>query len=260
MDTVFPTPEGVDLRIGVSSGSVEVRCETRDDTSVEISGERGPDDVIVERVERPGGRALIRIEQRNRRLFGSGPELRVRVHAPEGSGVDVKTGSADLSVHGLAGSIAFRSGSGEVTFDHVGGDVGIKVASGDVSGDRVDGDLSVHSASGEVRVASVGGAATASTASGDISVGAVGGSVNTNSASGDVRIGEAGAGSVHARTMSGDVSVGVARGARVWLDLSSLSGEAASELDAAEEADGTAAELRLSSVSGDIRVHRALRR
>jgi DUF4097 and DUF4098 domain-containing protein YvlB len=261
MDSVFPTPEGADLDIHVAAGSIEIRCEARDDTTVEIRGERDPDDVRVERVDRPGNRTLIRIEQRNRKVFGFGRELTVRVHTPEGAGLDVTTGSADLAAHGLAGSIAFRSGSGEIAFEHAGGDVSVKVASGDVSGDRVEGDLSIHSASGDVRVTSVGGAATTTTASGDISVGAVGGSATTNSASGDVRIGEVGAGSVHARTMSGDVSVGVARGSRVWLDLSSVSGETVSELDAADGIDGpTTAELHLSSVSGDVRVHRATAR
>jgi DUF4097 and DUF4098 domain-containing protein YvlB len=261
METVFPAPVGADLDIHVPAGSVEVHCETRDDTTVEIRGERDPDHVTVERVDRPGGRASIRIEQRNRKMFGFGRDLRVLVHVPEGAGLDVMTGSADLAVHGRSGSIAFRSGSGELAFDHAGGDVGIKVASGDVHGDRVDGDLKVHSASGDVRVASVGGGATVNTASGDISVGAVGGSANANSASGDVRIGQVGAGSVHARTMSGDVAVGVARGSRVWLDLASVSGETVSELDAAEGIDGpTTAELHLSSVSGDIRVHRAVAR
>jgi DUF4097 and DUF4098 domain-containing protein YvlB len=260
MDTVFPTPDGADLEIHVAAGSVEVRCEARDDTGIEIRGERDPDDVIVERVERPGGRALIRIEQPNRR-FGFGRELRVRVHAPERAATDVTTGSADLAIHGSSGSIAFRSGSGELAFEHASGDVRIKVASGDVRGDRVDGDLTVHSASGDVQVTSVGGAATVTTASGDISVGAVGGSATANSASGDVRIGEVESGSVHARTMSGDVAVGVARGSRVWLDLTSVSGEAVSELDASDGLDGpTTAELHLSSVSGDIRVHRALAR
>jgi DUF4097 and DUF4098 domain-containing protein YvlB len=258
MDTVFPTQDGVELDVQISAGSVEVRCEPRGDTAVEIRGERDPDDVSVERIERPDGRALIRIEQRNRKMFGFGRELQVRVHAPEGAGLEVTTGSADLGVHGRSGSIAFRSGSGEVAFDHAGGDVSIKVASGDVHGDRVDGDLTVHSASGDVQVAAVGGGATVNTASGDVAIGAVGGSANANSASGDVLIGEVGLGSVHARTMSGDVAVGVARGVRVWLDLSSVSGETVSELDAADGMDGpTTAELHLTSVSGDIRVHRA---
>jgi DUF4097 and DUF4098 domain-containing protein YvlB len=258
METVFPTPAGTDLDIHIGSGSIEVRCDEREDTSVEIRGERDPDEVTVERIERPGGRVLIRIEQRNRK-FGFGRELRVRVQAPEGAGLDVTTGSADLAVHGRSGAIAFRSGSGEIAFEHVGGDVSIKVASGDVTGDRVDGDATIHSASGDVQVATVGGAATATTASGDISVGVVGGSASANSASGDVRIGQAGAGSVHARTMSGDVAVGVARGSRVWLDLSSVSGETISELDASDGEDGSStAELHLSSVSGDIRVHRAV--
>jgi DUF4097 and DUF4098 domain-containing protein YvlB len=258
METVFPTPGGVDLEIHIPAGAVQVRCEARDDTAIEIRGERDPDEVRVERVERPGGRWIVRIEQRNRKMFGFGRDLQVSVQAPEGAAMDVATGSADLKVSGGSGSIAFRSGSGELAFERAAGDVSVKVASGDVRGHRVDGDLTVHSASGDVEVGSVGGSATATTASGDISIGAVGGPADANSASGDVRIGAISAGSVHARTMSGDVAVGVTRGTRVWLDLTSVSGQTVSELAAADGIDGdAAADLHLSSVSGDIRVHRA---
>ncbi len=258
MDTVFPTPDGVDLEIHIPAGSVEVRCEPRDDTAIEIRGERDPDEVRVERIDRPGGPCIVRIEQRDRTMFGFGRDLHVSVRAPEGAAMDVATGSADLTVRGGSGAIAFRSGSGELAFDRSAGDVSVKVASGDVIGERVDGDFTAHSASGEIQVGSVGGSATANTASGDVSIGAVGGSVNANSASGDVRVGAVSAGSVHARTMSGDLAVGVARGSRVWLDLSSVSGETVSELDAADGGEGEpTAELHLSSVSGDIRVHRA---
>jgi DUF4097 and DUF4098 domain-containing protein YvlB len=261
MEARYPTPDGVDLEIRIPSGSIEVRCEPRGDTAIEIRGERDPDDVRVDRTERPGGRTLILIERRNRKMFGFGRELTVWIQAPEGAVVDASTGSADLAIRGNSGSVAFRSGSGEMTFERASGAVDIKVASGDVTGERIDGDLAAHSASGEIRVRSVGGTATANTASGDITIGSVGGSVIANSASGDVRIGSVEAGSVRARTMSGDVAVGVARGTRVWLDLSSVSGDTVSELDPGDGGDGgTATELHLSSVSGDIRVHRATAR
>jgi hypothetical protein len=257
MEATFPTPGGVDLEIRIATGSIEVRCEPREDTTIEIRGERNPDDVRVDRTERPSGRSLILIEQRKKTL-GFGRPLQVLIHAPNGCGVDASTGSADLTIRGHAGAVGYRSGSGDATFERASGDIGISVASGRVTGERVDGDLAVHSASGDVEVGSIGGTATATTASGDITIGSISGSATANSASGDVRIGSVEHGSVRARTMAGNVAVGVRPGARVWLDLSSMSGETISELDASDGGDGeAAAELHLSSVSGDIRVHRA---
>ena len=61
------------------------------------------------------------------------------------------------------------------------------------------------------------------------------------------------------RSVSGDVEIGVARGTRVYLDVSSTSGETVSELDMSgvSEAGGTDMELQVDTVSGDIRITRA---
>jgi DUF4097 and DUF4098 domain-containing protein YvlB len=258
MEATYPTPDGVDMEIRIASGSIEVRCEPREDTAIEIRGERDPEDVRVDSTEHPNGRPLIMIEQRKPRVLGSGRALQVLVHAPERCGVDASTGSADLTIRGNAGAVGFRSGSGDATFERASGDVGVSVVSGRVTGGRIDGDLTVHTASGDVEVGSIGGTATATTASGDITIGSIAGSATASSASGDVRIGSVELGSVRARTMAGDVAVGVRPGARVWLDLSSMSGETVSELDPSDGGVGEAAtQLHLSSVSGDIRVHRA---
>jgi DUF4097 and DUF4098 domain-containing protein YvlB len=257
MDRTFETPEGADLEIRIPAGRIDVRNEARGDTVVEIRGERDANDLRVERLDR-AGRALIVIAYQSRRLLGGGRDLDVRVQVPTGAAVQTATGSADLDVTGDAGAIAFRSGSGSVVFERSRGDVTIKVASGDVAGRHVDGDVDVHSASGDVRIADVRGTVSCSTASGDVAIGEAAGSVNVNSASGDVRVAAVASGSIRARTMSGDVSVGVLRGTRVWLDLASVGGDTVSELDLGDDAGGEAmAELHLSSMSGDVRVHRA---
>ena len=83
--------------------------------------------------------------------------------------------------------------------------------------------------------------------------------VNVTTVSGDVRLGSIVAGETVVRTVSGDAELGVAAGARVFLDLNTTSGDASSDLELGQD-DGAAdvdLSVRVSSVSGDIRVRRA---
>ena len=95
-------------------------------------------------------------------------------------------------------------------------------------------------------------------ASGDLSLGTVAGSVRLNTVSGDVRIGSVAAGSTSVHSVSGDVEIAVARGTRVYLDISSTTGDTVSELDMSDPSTGGGPDLDLqvNTVSGDIRIVR----
>jgi hypothetical protein len=257
----FKTPAGADLEVRIPSGRIDVMAEDRADTIVEVDGTRNPEDVRVECRDRPDGRARVTIEYRRKLSFGwpSGSGIHIRIWAPAGCDVAADTGSADLLATGAVGRLDFRSGSGDLRFDQALGGVVAKMASGDVHGHRVAGDASVSTASGDVELEVVEGSMHGRTASGDIQIGTAGGSVNASSASGDILIESVVAGTVEARTMSGDISVAVAPGTHVWLDLTSASGEARSDLEPTDVPPGEVepVELRLSSMSGDVRVRRA---
>jgi hypothetical protein len=72
-------------------------------------------------------------------------------------------------------------------------------------------------------------------------------------------------GTVAVNSASGDVEVGVRRGARAYLDCSTVSGDARSDLepmddepeDGAAEDGGPFVEIRARTMSGDIRITRA---
>lgn len=253
----FTTPDGLKLELRIGAGSIEV--ETRDitETTLEIDGERDPDDFRIEfSAAAGGGHRLIVDQLRRRALFGSARELHVRVQTPIGTQVQADTGSAELIARGRIGSLAFRSGSGDVSFERVDGDASIKVASGDVHGDVVAGDLTANSASGDVRVGGVGGSLVAHSASGEVEVDRVGGSAKVATASGDITVGGVSSGEATLRSVSGDIEVGIVRGTSVWLDLSSVSGDVTSELamGGGSDAETATLELRAASVSGDIHV------
>jgi hypothetical protein len=83
--------------------------------------------------------------------------------------------------------------------------------------------------------------------------------VNFNTVSGDQWVENAGNGYLSAQSVSGDVRVGVRPGIRVWIDAASRSGDVSSELDVSDGqvSDGPVAELRIQTLSGDIRIARS---
>ena len=260
MERTFETPGQLQLELHIPAGSIRIRAEETAQTHVSITGERSPDAVRIAFDDAHQGGHRLAIEYRERgKLFGwGGTEMRVDVTVPLGTVVACDTGSADLDITGRVGTLSFRSGSGNCRFDDVDGDVNVTVASGDLVGAAVGGGLSFHSASGDSRVRAVGRDVGGKSASGDVSLGTVVGSVRLATVSGDVQIGSVATGSTSVRSVSGDVEVAVARGTRVYLDISSTSGDTVSELDMSDASAGGSAnlELQVSTVSGDIRIVR----
>jgi DUF4097 and DUF4098 domain-containing protein YvlB len=265
MEQTFDTPGRSHLEVRIPAGSIRIRAEETLQTNVSIHGERAPEDFRIVMDDLPGGGHHLTVEyrERNKRFGWRSGDLRVNLTVPLGTLVACDTGSADLEVTGTIGALTFRSGSGDCRFHDVDGDVSIKGASGDVVGATVGGGLSFTSASGDVRIRQIVGATVGKGVSGDVSLGMVGGSAHLASVSGDVEIGSVATGSTSIRSVSGDVEIGVARGARVYLDISSTSGETACDLDMTDPEGGSGGsggpdlELQVGTVSGDIRVVRS---
>jgi DUF4097 and DUF4098 domain-containing protein YvlB len=258
----FATPDGLQLEVRISSGSIEVETADTTETTLEVVNERDPDDFRIELTELSGGGHRLVVEEHRRKAFSFGfsKEVQVRVHCPHGTTVQADSASADLEVHGRAGALTFRSGSGDLAFDESDGDVTTKTGSGDVQGRHARGSLVANSGSGDIQVGRVEGDLVARSASGDIQVGASGPSVQITTASGDVQVDGLSRGEATLRSVSGDVQVGVVPGTKVWLDLSSVSGDTVSDLamgDGPGAGETAALELRASTVSGDIRVRSA---
>jgi hypothetical protein len=249
-ETTHQTPGPLDLDIRIQAGRVEIETGQTEVTTVAIEpldgGDAARGAVESARQElRPtadGHRLVVEVPRRPR-LFGwNEPEVLVRIVCPDGAGATVKTASADVELRGRAGTFSAKTASGDVIVEAATGDVDVKTASGDVS------------------IGFVGGRAGANTMSGDIVVDEAAGAVSAHTMSGDVRVERLATGSVELRTMSGDIVASVRRGATLWIDASSMSGDVSSDLPVSESAPAGGAtdiELRASSMSGDIDLRRA---
>jgi hypothetical protein len=264
----FETPGPVSLDVALPSGDVRVETWSEPRVEVQVTPLRG-DDVSreaaaatrVEAAER-GGRheVTVHVPKRDGRLaslFGRGPELLVEIRCPEGSELALTTHSADLQAHGPLGVVNARSASGDAQLGPT-GDLSFTTASGDLLAGSVDGTLNVKSASGDVAVRSVAAASTVSTVSGDVVLGETAETAAVNTVSGDVEL-RAAEGGVRVSAVSGDVHVAARPGLSLWIDAQSVSGSVTSELDVGDDAegDGAPAELRIRTVSGDVRISRA---
>jgi hypothetical protein len=163
--------------------------------------------------------------------------LTIHISAPPGSSITARSGSADITVDGVADRLDASTGSGQVRAQRCTGATDVRTGSGDVRLGSVLGRLQVRTGSGEVEVISIentagarSGAATVQTGSGDVRLGAVTHDMSARTGSGDLTVVDASAGGLELTTGSGQLRVGIHPGVRAKLDVSSGSGHARSDL------------------------------
>jgi DUF4097 and DUF4098 domain-containing protein YvlB len=235
----FPAEGPITARIKLASGSVAVTAAPTQTVTVSISapGRGGEDVAHLAVVDYHDGQLTVSGPEHSG-LLRKSPGLDVAVTVPEGSALTVDTASADVHCAGELARLNASSASGDIQAERVTGISDVSTASGDVRVDR----------SGQVRVKSV---------SGDIQIDAVDGDATGQSVSGDIEISAVRTGEISVKTTSGDITVAVAAGTGVQLDLSTLTGDASSELEPEGQAGTADATVTCRSVSGDVIVRRA---
>src|SRR5919106_724811 len=269
---VFETPGSVSLQIRLPSGRVVVTTADEPRTSVDVisTGRRGSDavDAIEVRADERHGDHVITIEHRDRIRWGPiqiswGGDVEVRVSCPPGSKLEFSGASADLRVDGELGEVTAKSTSGDLILGDVTRVLVAKTASGDIAAGTITEGGQVGTVSGNLHVRAFDRELAARSVSGDVRIERVRAPLQLGTTSGDIILDSVEGGEVRVQTVSGDARVGVARGTRVWIDATSVSGSLNSELgieDAPageESADSPVVPLQLKSVSGDVRIVRA---
>lgn len=248
----YHTPNDVRLKVRVLAGRCEIETADTTETVAQAtpmngsSASREAAEAVVEELrELAGGghELVVEVPKRKRLVPGFGDaSVLVRIRGPHGLGLDASTASADVEVVGRVGDADVRTASGDVHLESAEGRAAVKTASGDVALGTVTGDTGVNTMSGDVRIRETAAA------------------LSVNTMSGDVRITRATGGTIQLRSMSGDLEAAIARGASLYVDATSASGDVRSELPVTGSApDGGSAdvELRATSLSGDIVLTRA---
>ncbi|PXY33108.1 DUF4097 family beta strand repeat-containing protein [Prauserella endophytica] len=271
-------------RVDVRLGEGDVLVEIRHDPSAQAPWTEGVSSLLSWVGERFGGQfggafgadltgspsdavEQSRIEKTGNRLVVKGPRplplrntpLAVTVHAPEGSHLNVRTGTANVTATGTAGRVDVSTGSGAVDLEGAEGAATVRTGSGAVKLGPLPAGLQLRSGSGDVEARSLPGPATLATGTGDVWLGEVAGEVLIRTSSGDLSVADAAAGSIEAITGSGDVRIGVRGGVAAEIDLSSGAGRVSSELDVADTPPEGAVPLtiRARTGSGDAMITKA---
>jgi hypothetical protein len=263
----------VDVELGAGHVDVsldadgEVRVELRRDTAANHPWAAGMSGLLgwvgsafggqLPRVEPDEAIRQTRVELSGSRLSVQAPSspplkmvpLAVSVHAPADSTVDVRSGAADVAVHGCAGAVTSTGGSGTVTVEQCLGRASVRTGSGTVRLGEVTGHLQVRGGSGDVEVSRVHADASVITGSGNARLGTVEADLLLRTGSGDLTVEDAARGRIELSTGSGDIRVGVRSGRLAAVDLSSA-GRARSELDVSDTAPDETSELTISGRSG----------
>ncbi|HUV48032.1 MAG TPA: DUF4097 family beta strand repeat-containing protein [Actinomycetes bacterium] len=256
-----PASGHVHVEINVAVADIRV-SESRDTVALHITGERDPDDVIVDTSTDADGTVRLTVSEKRRRgvVWGRRRGLTIELATPPSTSLSVDGAATDVRSVGTLSEVRFTTAAGDARLDHVVGNAHVKGATGQVRANTVDGALYVQLVSGDVSVGRAGAGAELRTASGEISFGVLLGESSVSTASGDVRISSAGAGTLSVQVLSGDVSIGVAPGVSSALDVSTLSGKTTSDLpvtSAPAQPDSPRLDLTVNTVSGDVRIHRA---
>lgn len=274
----FSTPNPVKLRVELWEGSIRLRAEQTDTTTVELEGhgEAAEDLISRAKVEQRGDEVVVLLPKSKGGLFRRGGHVDATIVVPVGSSAHTETASADFEATGELGDVASYTGSGEVKVEHA-HDVEIRTGSGDIQVRRVSGsvdsksgsaevvfgeiagDADVLSGSGDVVVDQVGGRFKVKAGSGDIVVKAAGDGVDAMAGSGDLLLRHVDHGRVKAKTGSGDIQIGVADGTAAYLDIMTVTGDVSSELDGSQAPTNgeLTVEIHVQTGSGDVVLQRA---
>ena len=265
--TTYETPGNVRLDLSVAAGAIELHTEERETTTIELEPMSGDAQELIDatepecKEESGGHRVRVHVpSSRNlwQKLRRDGA-VRIRVVAPTGASVEATTAAADVTLSGTLGAVEVKTASGDLAAANATAETTrLMTASGDIRFGRSISKTDIGSASGDITVGQTGGSAVAKTMSGNVTLEQAQGNVRASSMSGDVFLAGLSEGTVAANSMSGDVVMDVVPGVRVWMDLSTLSGNAQSELDQGDDTQGDAQlKLTASSKSGDVRVRRS---
>jgi len=111
------------------------------------------------------------------------------VTAPAASSLRASSGSGQLEIGGIQGSVSGNTGSGSIHVDNIGGNAHLQTASGSIEATQVHGGATAQTGSGHIHLAVTGpGDVRAQTGSGGIHLSDIAGGLQADSGSGSIEV------------------------------------------------------------------------
>jgi hypothetical protein len=248
------TVNGSALQLTVSAGAGDVQLSRGSDSQVHIVGRVkanfwGSNEDEVRQVaahppiEQTGN--IVRIGRLPQNF--SGISVDYEIEAPANAFLNASSGSGNVSDDGVGENASLHSGSGNIHATGLGGGFDVSTGSGNIYAEQAgEGDVRASTGSGNIELRSLHGGLVAHTGSGEVKVGGTPASQwSVHTGSGNVELWPGNAGfNLNASTGSGDV-----RSDRP------LAGRSGNHHHVTGSLNGGGPEVRVSTGSGDIRVH-----
>ncbi len=145
---------------------------------------------------------------------------------PEGTSLDVNTGSGDLEIRGLGARVEVTTGSGDIELADIGGEVEARTGSGDIEAENIAGSFEANSGSGSVELSQTAeGDVSVATGSGDIELTGIRGGLRVATGSGDIEVDGEPLDEWSLASSSGEISIRLPSGFAFDLDVETSSGD-----------------------------------
>jgi len=241
-----PLAPGSRLAISNDSGPISVTGWDKDSVQAGVAGE-SRDLSAVRMYQQPGKAGLMMISV-NPGRHSDEPHLILKV--PKSVVIEsLHSGTGDIDITGVKGSISANTGSGGMKINSV-GPINAQTGSGDISASSITGDASLQTASGDIHASGISGKASLFSGSGDIRIDGAG-SLSARNASGSIRA-KAIDGSASIQANSADVDV---RGVKGDLIARVTSGDlVADNIGGLIDAGVTSGDVSITHCSGDIKI------
>ena len=240
-------PPGSRLSISNDSGPISVTGWDKDTVQAAIAGER--DLGAVRMYQQTGRSGLLIITVNPQRPHSDEPHLILKV--PRDVSIEsLHSGTGDIDISGVKGSISANTGSGSIKLGNVGQSTA-QTGSGDIIASSITGDASLQTASGDIKATTISGRASVFTGSGDVRVEGAG-SLAAKNASGSVTARNI-EGSASIQAQSADVDI---RGLKGDLIARITSGDLiADNIGGLVDAVVTSGDVSITHSSGDVRIN-----
>jgi hypothetical protein len=205
LERTLDVSPGTALQVDNFAGTIDVEAGSTNQIQI-TAVKHGPAGSNLDRID-------VRIEQqgttvrvRTTRPAGlSNLYVSLQIRVPEGTPLDLSSGSGGIEVEGIRGDVRAETGSGSVIATSIVGNVVLNSGSGSVEARNVEGSLSIDSGSGSLTVQGINGDLEAHTGSGGIDVLGAEGNVRLDTSSGTVEYQGAPTGDCRFETGTGSV-------------------------------------------------------
>jgi DUF4097 and DUF4098 domain-containing protein YvlB len=240
-------PPGSRLAITNDSGPISVTGWDKDTVQASIAGERDLGAVRMYQQSGKSGLMIISVNPQGR--HSDEPHLILKV--PRAVAIEsLHSGSGDIDISGVKGSIFANTGSGVIKIDNV-GPITAQTGSGDIIATSVAGDASLQTNSGDIKATAITGRASVFTGSGDVKVDGAGSLAAKNESGGITARSIDGSASIQAH--SSDVDI---RGVKGDVIAKILSGDlVADNIGGLVDATVTSGDVSITHNAGDVKIY-----